>query len=106
MKSVPYKARVGSFMYAMMVTRADIAFVVSTMSQFMLKTDPPHWMAAKRIMGYLKGTLDFKLCLRGKDISSRGFCNADWARNANDMRSTTRYLFLIGIGIISWKCKK
>jgi len=47
-------------MYILVVTNADIAFVVSTVSQFMLKAYPPHWMAAKHMMGYLKGTLDFK----------------------------------------------
>ena len=41
-KGVPYKAKVGSLMYAMVVTRADIAFAVSTVSQFMLKVGPPH----------------------------------------------------------------
>ena len=32
MEGVPYKAGVGSLMYAMMATRADITFAVSTMS--------------------------------------------------------------------------
>ena len=106
MKGVPYKARVGSLMYAMVATRADIAFAVSTVSQFMSKAGPPHWMAVKRIMRYLKGTLDFKLCLGGKDIVLRGFCDADWAGDANDRRSTTGYVFFVGVGVISWKCKK
>ena len=51
-------------MYAMVATRVDIVFAVSTVSQFMLKVGPSHWMAMKCIMRYLKGTLDFKLCLR------------------------------------------
>jgi hypothetical protein len=29
-------------------------------------------------MRYLKGTLDLKLCLGGKDVSLRGYCGADW----------------------------
>ena len=32
MEGVPYKAGVGSFMYAMVVTRADIAIIVSTVN--------------------------------------------------------------------------
>ena len=77
MKGVPYKAGVRSLMYAMMATRADITFAVSTVSQFMLKAGPLHWMAVKRIMRYLKGTLDFKVCLIGKDVVLRGFCDAN-----------------------------
>ena len=84
MESVSYKAKVGSLMYAMVATRANIAFTVSTVSQFMSKAGPPHWMAVKRIMRYLKGTLDFKLCLGGEDIVLRGFCDADWTGDANE----------------------
>ena len=65
MDGVPYKAIVGLLMYAMVVIRADLAFTVSVVSQFMGSPAPLHWMAVKCIMSYLKGTLDVKLCLRG-----------------------------------------
>ena len=52
MEGVAYKAIVGSLMYSVMSTRADIAFAVSTVSQFMLKASLPHWMAMKHIMRY------------------------------------------------------
>ena len=84
MEDVPYKAGVGSFMYAMVATRANIAFAVSTVRQFMSKACPPHWMAVKCIMRYLKGTLDFKLCLGGKDIVLRGIV----IRSAREMQTT------------------
>lgn len=54
-------------MYVMVDTRADIIFAVSMVSQFMLKTGPPNWMAVRRIMKYFKGILDSKLCLISKD---------------------------------------
>jgi hypothetical protein len=57
------------------------------------KVGPLHWMAVKRIMRYLKDTLDFKLCVGGKDIVLIGFCDVDWAKDANDHRSTTGYVF-------------
>ena len=84
MEGVPYKARVGSSMYAMVAMRADIAFGVSTVNRFMSKANSSHWMAAKHIMRYSKGTLDFKLCLGGKNIVLIGFCDADWAGDANN----------------------
>jgi len=71
--SVPYKARIGSLMYAMVATRDDIVFEVNSVSKFMLKAGPPHWMAMKHIMRYLKGTLDFELCFKDKNIALRGF---------------------------------
>ena len=83
MKDGSYKAMVGSLMHEMMALRANIAFAVSTVSQFMLKASPPYSMAVKHIMRCLKGTLDLKLCLRCKDIALRRFCNADWASSVN-----------------------
>jgi hypothetical protein len=88
MEGVPYMVGVGSLMYAMLAMRFDIAFAMSILSQFMSKASPPHWMVIKHVMRYLKGTLDFKLYLRGKDIVLRGFYNANWTRDANDMQST------------------
>jgi hypothetical protein len=106
MKAIPYKAAVGSLMYAMVATRADLAFPVSMVSQFMAKAGPQHWMAVKRILRYLKGTIDYKLCLGGKDIELRGYCDADWAGDVNERRSTTGYVFFVGDGAISWNCKR
>ncbi len=106
MQGIPYKAAVGSLMYAMVGTRPDLAFPVSMVSQFMSGAGPSHWMAVKRIMGYLKGTLDLKLCLGGKDVSLKGYCDADWGGDANERRSTTGYVFFVGVGAISWNCKR
>ena len=103
MKGVLYKAGVGSLKYAMVAARANISFAVSTISHFISKAIPPHWMAVKRIMRYLKNTLICKLCHGGKNITLKGFCNVDWARqsdNVNNRRSTTGYVFFIGVGVI------
>ena len=72
MQGVPYKAAVGSLMYAMVGTRVDLAYAVSVVSQHMSKAGPIHWTTIKRIMRYLKGTLDFKLCLGGESIALHG----------------------------------
>jgi hypothetical protein len=106
MEGVPYKSGVGSLMYAMVATRADLAFAVSMVSQFMSRAGPTHWSAVKRIMRYLQSTMDYKLCLGGKDITLRGYCDADWAGDANERRSTTGYVFYVGDGAISWNCRR
>jgi hypothetical protein len=56
MEGVPYKAGVGSLMYATVTTKANIAFAMSTVSQFMSNADLPHWIVLKYIMRKLKGT--------------------------------------------------
>ena len=77
MDGVPYKAAMGSLMYAMVATRADLAFVVSVVSQCIGSMARLHWMAVKRIMRYLKGTLDIKLCFGGTNMSLYGYCDVD-----------------------------
>jgi hypothetical protein len=43
MGSVPYKSAVGSLMYAMVATWADLAFAISTVSQHMAILGWSHW---------------------------------------------------------------
>ena len=106
MQGVPYKEAVGSLMYAMVVTRADIAFAVTQVSQFMSKPSLMHCAAVKRILRYLKGTLDVKLCLGGMDLTMKGYCDADWGGDVNSRRSTMGYVFFLGEGAISWSSKR
>jgi hypothetical protein len=73
MVSVSYKSAVGSLMYAMVATRADLAFAISMVSQHMARPGWSHWMALKRIMRYLKGTSHLQLQLGGGHISLKGY---------------------------------
>ena len=99
-------------MYAMLGTRPDIAFAVTFLSQFNNNPGPQHWMAVKRVLRYLNGTMDYKLVYGGNDgknISTPtlvGYCDADWASNVDDRRSITGYVFLLAGGAISWQTKK
>ena len=43
----------------MLRSRPDIAFIVSMVSQFATNPTPEHTKAAKKILCYLKGTLDY-----------------------------------------------
>jgi len=106
MQDVPYKAVVGSLMYAMVATRADLAFPMSVLSQHMSKSGPKHWTAVKRVMRYLQGTLQTKLVLGGKSLVLVGFCDANCAGDTSDRRSTTSYVFMLGDNAISWNSKK
>ena len=55
-RDVPYQSAVGALMYAMLGTRPDIAFAITTLSQFSSNPGPAHWNALKRVMRYLAGT--------------------------------------------------
>jgi len=106
MKKIPYKSAIGSLMYAMLGTRPDIAYAVGAVSQYGSNPGREHWLAVKRIFRYLKGTAHFALEYKKPDSSLIGYCDADWAGNIDDRRSTTGYVFLIAGGSVSWSSKK
>lgn len=59
----PFRELVGALMYLAVCTRPDIAHAVSVLSQFNDYHGEEHWSAAKRVLRYLKGTMDYGLLL-------------------------------------------
>jgi hypothetical protein len=55
-----YRQIIGSLMY-LMNTKPDICFVVNTLSQFLVEPRCVHLVAAKHVMRYIKGTIDYGL---------------------------------------------
>ena len=39
-------------------------------------------------------------------MAMRGYCDADWAGDVQERRSTTGYVFFVGKGVVSWNCRK
>lgn len=104
MASVPYQALVGALLYLVQGSRPDIAFAVGDVSRYNSCYGKEHWMAAKRILRYLKGTKDYKLYFNhSSDGKVLGFADADWASDVDSRRSCTGYLFTMQGAAISWK---
>ncbi len=55
-----YKQLIGSLMY-LVNTRPDICFAVNTLSRFMVESKRVHWVAARHILRYLRGTVGYVL---------------------------------------------
>jgi hypothetical protein len=71
-------------------TRPDICFDVNTLSQFMVEPRHVHLVAAKHVMRYLKGMLDFGLSYNGdRDFRLSGYTNSDWDGSVSDRKSTS-----------------
>ena len=99
-----YQSMVGSLLYAAMATRPDIAQAVSAVSKFNADPNAAHLTAVKRILRYLKGTLNLVLKYeRSESGALIGFSDADWAGDQDDRHSTTGNVFLLGGGAVSWQ---
>jgi Reverse transcriptase (RNA-dependent DNA polymerase)/gag-polypeptide of LTR copia-type len=101
-----YQSCVGSIMYGMMGTRADIAFPISVVSRYAANPTEAQWTAVQRILRYIKGTLDWELVFRGELRKLQGYSDADWAGDQETRRSTSGFIFNIGSGAISWSSKR
>lgn len=103
---LPYQNLVGALMWLAVSTRPDIAHAVSLLSQYNTNYGQQHWVAAKRVLRYLKGTLNYGLVYRGTGESLAGYADADWASNIDDRRSFTGFAFVMANAAISWECRK
>jgi len=86
---------VGALQYATF-TRPDIAYSVNQLCQHMHTPTFVHWTAAKRVLRYLKSTVDFGLHFHKGAITINAFCDFNWAGNPDDRRSTTGFGIFLG----------
>ncbi|XP_052197210.1 secreted RxLR effector protein 161-like [Diospyros lotus] len=89
------------------MTRPDIVYGVSLLSRYMETPRESHWQVAKRILRYIKGTLSFGLQYAyGEKLELIGYSDSDWARDPEEHKSTTRYVFFYSTIAFSWSSKK
>jgi hypothetical protein len=101
-----YRQIIGSLMY-LTNTRPDICFAVNTLSRYLVEPIRVHFVAAKHVMRYLKGTLDFGLYYNGdQDFRLIGYTDSDWARSVSDRKSTSGCCFSMGSTMTSWQSRK
>lgn len=105
-----YQSMIGGIMYAMLCTRPDISFAVTTLSQFSSNPLPSHVQALKHVLRYLKGTVNMGITYTGTGPTTIppnliGYSDADWGQSY-DRRSVTGYVFELCGGAISWQSKK
>jgi len=88
-------------------TRPDIYFAVNTLSQFLVEPRRVHLVAAKHVMRYLKGTLDYGLrYVTDHEFGLYGYSDSDWADNIPNRKSTSTYCFSLGSSMVSWNNRK
>ena len=84
---------VGSLRY-LTYTRPNILFGIGLVSRYMVAPMMTHLKTAKRIIRYLKGTLDYELLNSpSKNFKLVGYSDSDWARDTDDRNNTIGFVF-------------
>ena len=104
--STHYRKILGSLQY-LNLTRPDLSFAINKLSQFMHKPTTLHLQHLKRLLRYLKSTMNYSILLRKpSSLNLLAYTDADWGGNADDRTSTSAYLIFFGGNPISWTSKK
>lgn len=73
-----YRRLVGRFIY-LAATRPDLNYSIHVLFQFMHTPKTDHWLAALKVVRYLKGTLGKCIILSvDSPLHLHGWCNSDW----------------------------
>lgn len=102
-----YRCLIGALQY-LTFTRPDICYVVQQVCLFMHDPCSSHMTALKRILRYVKGTLEFCLHLSPSFTHTLlSYTNANWGGCLGTRRSTSGYRIYFGDNLISWfgKCQ-
>lgn len=110
-----YRGVVGSLMYLAQCTRPDLSYAVGGLSQHLERPGMLHWEAASHVLRYLRGTVHLGITYDGKLASTVGgaesssfpisHCDADWAVDQSTRHLTTRYVFTLAGGALSWRSR-
>lgn len=102
-EEIPYKEAIGCLMYLVTCTRPDIAHAVGLAS----RTSKPtvrHWEAVKKILRYLRGSIDFGILFkREKNPKLNVWSDADFANDKNTRKSITGFVITLGNTPITWR---
>ncbi|KAL1205730.1 Retrovirus-related Pol polyprotein from transposon RE2 [Cardamine amara subsp. amara] len=101
-----YQRLVGKLIY-LTITRPDLCFAVNQVSQHMKSPTVYHWNMVERILRYPKGNPGKGVWMEKRnDTSIIGYCDADYAGDKKDRKSTTGFCTFVGGNLVTWRSKK
>ena len=101
-----YRGMIGSLLY-LTASRPDILFSVCVCARFQSNPKESHMLAVKRIIRYLKGTINLGLWYsKQSSLDLIGYTDADYGGCKIDRKSTSGTCQFLGVNLISWHSRK
>lgn len=101
----PVREIIGAVSYVALCTRPDVAFAISYLARYQENPTLTLCKAIKHLLKYLNTTKQYRLRFNGNINSLVGFCDADWAADPTNRKSTTGYIFYLASSPISWQSR-
>ncbi|XP_075162979.1 uncharacterized protein LOC142235602 [Haematobia irritans] len=101
-----YRRAIGSVLFLSNNTRPDITVATSILSRKVSCPTKSDWNEVKRLLRYLTGSKNLKLCLNCSNFNLVGFADADFAGEISGRKSTSGYVFQLGGATISYSSRK
>lgn len=98
---ITYALVLGSLTYAMICTRAYIAYKVVVVNRFLSNPSKKHWAAIRWILKSLRGPFRFCLCYRNGKPEVSGYLDTDYAGDIDSQKSTSTYMMTFVGGVVS-----
>ena len=106
MNKRPYRSLIGALLY-MTLTRPDIAVAVNECCRYLESPGVAMWTAGKRILRYLKGTvnktLHFNARTRQRGNNVVCYVDASYAEDKDTRRSRCGFLLYHDYNLVGWK---
>ena len=97
---------IGSLLY-LTASRPDILFSVHLCARFQSDPRETHLTIVKRILRYLKGTTNLGLMYKKtSEYKLSGYCDADYAGDRTERKSTSGNCQFLGSNLVSWASKR
>jgi hypothetical protein len=104
--NAPYANIVGSLIYLSTTTRFDISYAVGILSRYLSCYKSKHWIAAKRILRYLKGSKSYGICYQQSNDGIKAYSDADFGNDHATRKSTSGTIVLFNNGPIMWRSRR
>ena len=103
--SIPHSLA-GALQY-LTFTRPDLTYAVQQVCLYMHDPRESHLGALKRLLRYVRGTVDLGLVLHCSSSAELVvYTDADWAGCPDTRRSTSGYAVFLGGNLVSWSSKR
>jgi len=101
-----FRGLLASLLY-LTASRPNIMFSVCLCARFQAQPKESHYMAAKRILKYLKGTIDVGIWYPCEvSLNLIGYSDSDFVGCKIDRKSISGTSHILGSSLISWHSKK